>query len=321
MNRLISCIICVISFHNYLSAQSRSYWSEIIEAENKFVTKEYDVSTSAYYNTFLYYGVNDLENWFNAIFISEQFSSDRVYSDSLIILILKEINIFDQRNFEEQISRLPKLIYVSDTIQHKNYKTLNKKHRQLYSKWKLLERKDQRPRKFPYSIFVSNKKLHTIDSLNQEKLIELYYQNGNTLPSSIDFGRPNKTTPYWIIFQHSNYDWKENTVNISRLQQILFDELSKGKVSPKSAQYHLIYTVAREISHGATEIIYKDPQNFISDWFNIVKFNSMTDLQHEINIDELTFINELRRQIYLEEINDAYLQKRLIFIEQNLYFR
>ncbi|MBK9192661.1 MAG: hypothetical protein IPM77_14845 [Crocinitomicaceae bacterium] len=320
MNRLIS-ILIVISFHNHSFTQTHSYWSEIIEAENKFVLKEYDASASAYYNTFLYYGVNDVENWFNAIFISEQFSSDKVYSDSLIFLILKEIDIFDLRSFDEPISRLPKLIYVSDTIQHKNYITLNEKQRQLYSKWKLLERKDQRPRKFPYSIFVSNKKLHTIDSLNREKLIKLYNQNGKTLPSSINFGQPNKTTPYWFIFQHSTYNWKESKVNNSRLQQILFDELSKGKVSPESAQFHLIYTVAREISHGASEIIYNDPQNFISDWFNIVKFNSMTDLQHEINIDELTFINELRKQIYLEEINDAYLRKRLLFIEQNLYFR
>lgn len=304
-----------------LYGQTENYWNQITKAEDYFYKEKVDSSLLTYVTTFRKFGIRQMDNWYNAVYISKETHGFQNYTDSLIQLLIAEDNLYSLKLLDKKSKRITQLQLISDTISKRTYlKSINRKKIQ-FKEWKKLEKKDQRIRKFPLGIFVSNKKLGYYDSLNRQTFYSLYKKYNSCLPNKLDFWEfETMEEPYWVIFQHSYFDWK-SIDSSAPLTKIMLDELGKGSLSPKGIQYCLIYSILRDIDIRKIDIVYKDSQKLLTDWFKVANFGSMNELLKVVNEDELKFINQLRTSIGLEEITDFYLGKRKKLKEFNLYVR
>lgn len=304
-----------------LYGQTGNYWNQITKAEDYFYQEKTDSSLTSYLTTFRKFGIRHMDNWYNAVYISQETEGFQNYTDSLIQLLIEEDNVYTLKLLDTKSKRITQLQLISDTISKKAYVKTAQRKKIEFREWKKLEKKDQRIRKFPLGIFVSNKKLGYYDSINRQTFYTLYAKSDSCLPNKLDFWEfEMMEEPYWVIFQHSYFDWKSSD-SPEPLKKIILDELSKGSISPKGVQYCLIYSVLRDIDVRKIDLVYKDSQKLLADWFKVVNFGSMTDLLKEVNEDELKFINQLRTSIGLEEITDFYLGKRKKLKEYKLYVR
>lgn len=315
-------LICLIIFlgvgRNFSYSQENqtsTYWESIIDAENTFVNGYPDSSVLAYIKIVNNFGIPQLESWLNAYRISEIDLKGK-YADTLVNLLQQKDYLFYLKRYlkSQNINYFHSLNL--DTVKKRDHLAYFKSSRKKFQTWRKLERQDQRIRNL-----VSLKKLAVRDSLDRQKLGELYKLNDNELPTKIEMMTFQQLEPYWVIFQHT--DFNLTVENRTFMDSILMSSLESGRLNPSNVKFHVGYTVVRSIPEEKTENdIYLNFNDFSYDWFSITHdYNSLEEIINRIGIKKLTYINQLRSSIYLEPITNEYLNKLKLFKEKNLYAR
>jgi hypothetical protein len=306
------CLLMCISFAGRTLSQE-SYWEGIHSAEDLYLLGEYDSSLTKYCAAFEKYGVCQLSPWMNAYKISEV-NLNRKYSETLLNFFIKEDNLYYLK--KAKVLNGMESSPVLDTLKGSSFKESITRKKIARSNWQKLARKDQRPRKFPQSIFISDDKLWQLDSINRERMIELCALNNNLLPSKMDLFYVGSFDYYYSIFENSHLSSSRS--NWNKLDSIFYNSIKYGKYSPKFAQYNLINSVMFDMRRSQ-EKEYENSTDLAQDWFRITKFSSKEEAESTIGISRFQLINNLRELIYLEPITNQYLKKRTVFKEQGLF--
>jgi hypothetical protein len=297
---------------SYCTERDTSYWESVIAAENLFVKGQSDSSAASYIAIFNRFGIPQLKCWLNAYHISE-FDLNGKYSDTLTKLFQQKGSLF----YLKKYAQYHHIDYLSglrlDTIKKRDYRWYVKSSRKIHCSWRELERSDQRMR-----TVLSLKKMITRDSINRQKLVELYRSNNDRLPTKMEMMTFQQVEPYWVIFQHADFNLERR--NMTMLDNILMSSLKSGRISPSNVKFHLGYTVFRTFSKIDNNP-YKSDSEFLVDWFDIGHYNSYEEAANNIGISRLEYINKLRSMIYLEPITDDYLKKIKVFEKKGMYAR
>ncbi len=309
------CLLMCISFANRTFSQE-GYWERIHLAEDLFVLGAYDSSLTNYCATFEKYGVCQLSPWMNAYKISE-INLNGKYSETLLNFFIKEDNLYYLKKAKSKNEYLDGMVDIPllDTLKRSSFKESIKRKKITLSKWQKLERKDQRPRKFPGVMFVNNEKLFKLDSINRQMFFKLCEEFDNMVPSNMDLFFIGSFHPCDMIFQHNRLHTAVS--NWNKMDSIFYNSIKYGKYSPNRAKNNLIYSVMRDVRKGNVKE-YESSMDLAQDWSRITKFSSKEEAESTIGISRFRFINNLRELIYLEPITNQYLRKRTIFKEQGL---
>lgn len=309
------CLLMCISFANRTFSQE-SYWERIHLAEDLFVLGAYESSLTNYCATFEKYGVCQLSPWMNAYKISEVNLNGK-YSETLLNFLIKEDNLYYLKKAKSKYEYLDGMVDIPllDTLKRSSFKESIKNKKIARSSWLKLARKDQRPRKFPKSIFISDDKLWELDSINREGMMELCVSNNNLVPSKMDLFYFGSFDYYYSIFENSHLS--SSASNWNKMDSIFYNSIKYGKYSPKFAQYNLINSVMFDMRRSKQKE-YENSTDLAQDWFRITKFSSKEEAESTIGISRFRLINNLRELIYLEPITNQYLRKRTVFKEQGL---
>jgi hypothetical protein len=313
-------LIILIVMKGFSSESQMKYWEDIYSCEDSISTN-LEYSVQQYFKIFKKFGVNQFDNWLNAIKLSERIKSN--YSDSLILILSKELDLNEITNPKSKNYYklyLPSL--ESKILKYYNIESSVEKRKlskETLNKWDKLRRKDQIPRMF--SFMISNKLLRKIDNRNREKFYQLYEENNFKLPNRLDFGRLNSLEPYWVLFQHSGFNYKDSIEknNLINMDYILKQELMKGNLSPKYTQYHIIYQILRSVNNGE-EYHFEKSDDFISYWFLYKNYQNFIDFKNAISDEKLIFINQVRKRYLMQEIDDNFFNKKMLFENLGLTF-
>lgn len=305
----------LIFFSNRVFSQD-SYWESIQIAEDLFIQEEYDNSLTVYCTTFEKYGVCQLAPWMNAYKISETKLNGK-YADSLLNFVIEEDNLYYLKKVRSKNKFLDGMVAIPmlDTLKRSSSKESIKLKKIARSKWQKLDRKDQRPRKFPGYMFVDNEKLSKLDSINRQVFFKLCEEFGDMVPSNMDLFFTGSFHPCDVIFQHNHLHTDVSDWN--KMDSIFYNSIKYGKYTPNRAKNNLIYSVMRDVRKGIVKE-YESSMDLAQDWSRITKYGSKEEAELAISTPRFQLINNLRQRIYLEPITDNYLKKRLVFKELGL---
>ena len=313
----------LLIFLNYTPclSQETGYWKEIYICEDS-IERNSMFSVKMYYDIFQKYGIKQMDNWWNAVNLSEKINPK--YTDSLLILLSKELDLSIITNpksesyFKLYLPSLEKkILKYNNPEQSLDKRKLDKI---IFKKWAILYRKDQFPRRF--GGLISLKQLKKIDEKNRQLFYLLYKENNCNLPNRIDFGRLNYMEPYWILFQHFNLNYKDINKNNNEINMdnILNWELFKGNLSPKYTQYHIVYQIYRAVDKG-NEPLFKKTEDFSKYWFLYKQKNTLENLLEDITIEQLKFINDVRERFFMEKIDEDFFNKKKFVEISGFIFR
>ena len=99
-----------------LYGQTGNYWNQITKAEDYFYKEKVDSSLITYLTTFREFGIRQMDNWYNAVYISNETEGLQNYADSLIHVLIEEDNIYALKLLETKYKRIEQLQLISDTI-------------------------------------------------------------------------------------------------------------------------------------------------------------------------------------------------------------
>lgn len=291
------------------------YYKDVRECEAFLFNNQKADYVKSCHLLFKKWGVKQMDDWWNAMLISEQIYSP--YTDSIILLLNDKKGLFLLNPNKIEFNDYPTLELYLDTLNNKRGRHFLSLKKEKRKEWEVLERKDQFPRSWFAKLFISNNKLRKIDAANRAEFLSLYKQNNSSLPTKIELGTNELVAPYFVIFQHSNLSWLSPK---SELDSVLVKEIKKGNISPKTFQFSVVYSVFRAIGENKVSE-YKSGDNFIHHWFSISDKKNLNEIYLTVTKTQLIFINKIRNYLSLESISDTFLKKRAYFIKLGLNVR